>query len=320
MPQLLPTTAMILSAGLGTRMGALSNYYPKPLLPVLGVPIIEHSIIALRNAGVRRFVVNLFHRGAQLRAHLEGRAMDLGVSFAFVEEPILLGTGGGVKNAEPLLGSEPFWLLNGDVLIEVDLPAVWAFHQEKKGDATLVLRQPSVHESYGKLSLGKDKKISGILDTGIHTSSPLMFTGLQIVEPRFLKHLSVEPSCIIRQGYVPHFERDLALYGYELGAGKWYDVGTAERLYWVNRELLSEIRSGKRVKPVDYDVSSSSVVMDRGVLSRATVAESIVGEGVSCTQGNASIRRAVVFSAASVGGVVEQGLFWADQELRFGEE
>ncbi len=107
-----PDTAMILAAGKGARMRPLTDSVPKPLLSVRGRPLIDHILDRLTEAGVRRVVVNLHHLAPQLRAHLDGRT-ELDIDYSD-ESDALLETGGGVKRALPLLGEDPFFVVNGD--------------------------------------------------------------------------------------------------------------------------------------------------------------------------------------------------------------
>ncbi|MBN8280904.1 MAG: nucleotidyltransferase family protein, partial [Gammaproteobacteria bacterium] len=107
--------ALILAAGRGERMRPLTNDQPKPLLPAGGQPLIDYHVQALARAGIRELVVNLSWQGAKLRAHL-GDGQRYGVRFAFSEEgPEPLETGGGILHALPLLGADPFWVVNGDI-------------------------------------------------------------------------------------------------------------------------------------------------------------------------------------------------------------
>ncbi len=105
---------MILAAGRGTRLAPLTHHTPKPMLKLAGTPLIGHQLRWLAEAGIREVVINLHHLGEQIEAYLgDGRAH--GVAVAYSREPVLLETGGGVVKALPLLGDEPFWLLNGDI-------------------------------------------------------------------------------------------------------------------------------------------------------------------------------------------------------------
>ncbi|MEM7080177.1 MAG: nucleotidyltransferase family protein [Pseudomonadota bacterium] len=110
---------MILAAGRGSRLRPLTDTTPKPMLPIGGKPLIEWQIEKLAAAGVTGVVINLHHLGEQIREHLDdGSRFDLEIAYS--EESALLETGGGVVQALPLLGDEPFWLLNGDIWSDFD--------------------------------------------------------------------------------------------------------------------------------------------------------------------------------------------------------
>ena len=111
--------AMILAAGRGSRLAALTEKTPKPLLPVHGKPLIERQIEQLKAAGLTDLVINLHHLGDQIVGAL-GDGTHLGVSISYSQEDSPLETGGGVKYALPLLGNEPFVLLNGDIWTDFD--------------------------------------------------------------------------------------------------------------------------------------------------------------------------------------------------------
>lgn len=118
-------TAMILAAGEGRRLAPLTNTTPKPMLDIHGKPLIVHQLGWLKQAGIKRVVVNLFHLGEQIQKAL-GSGERFGLEILYSNEPELLETGGGIAFAQPLLGSDPFLLLNGDIWTNFDfrrLPA-----------------------------------------------------------------------------------------------------------------------------------------------------------------------------------------------------
>ena len=106
--------AMILAAGRGTRLAPLTEAMPKPMIPIASEPLIVHQLRWLHRAGIRDVVINLHHLGEQIRDHI-GRGGDFGVRVQYSVEEELLETGGGILKALPMLGPEPFLVLNGDV-------------------------------------------------------------------------------------------------------------------------------------------------------------------------------------------------------------
>ena len=115
--------AMILAAGRGTRLAPLTDTTPKPMLPVRGKPLIEWQLAKLREAGFTDIVINLHHLGEQIEAFV-GTGERFGVRAEYSREASLLETGGGIVNALPLLGPEPFLVLNGDILTDFDFTAL----------------------------------------------------------------------------------------------------------------------------------------------------------------------------------------------------
>src|SRR5579883_2046619 len=109
--------AIILAAGLGTRLRPLTNNLPKPLLPIAGAPLIVWNLLLLRRHGVTEVIVNLHHLGHLIEQEL-GDGSRFGMTLAYSHEPVILGTGGGIKQAEPFFKGEPFLVLNGDTLLE----------------------------------------------------------------------------------------------------------------------------------------------------------------------------------------------------------
>jgi NDP-sugar pyrophosphorylase family protein len=141
--------AMVLAAGLGTRLGPLTEERPKPLLPLLDLLLLHFPLLLLRQAGIREVTVNLHHLGDQIRARM-GDGADLGLSVRYSEEkPRLLGTGGGIKRARERLEGGTFVVLNGDTLVDVDLPAVIAEHARSGAVATMLLSEARPERDFG---------------------------------------------------------------------------------------------------------------------------------------------------------------------------
>ena len=180
-----PDTAMILAAGLGTRMRPLTDNCPKPLLPINGRPMIDLALDHAVAAGVRRAVVNLHYLGGMIRDHLVGRAVP---EIVFSEEqPEILGTGGGIALALPLLGSAPFYTINSDAVWigPNPLEALAAAWEPGRMDALLLLAPRERARSYTRAG---DFFLSGEGDTpvwrGDAGTAPMVFTGAQIIAPR----------------------------------------------------------------------------------------------------------------------------------------
>ena len=156
---------MILAAGLGTRLRPLTNTIPKPLLPIAGTPLIVWNLLLLKRHGFHDVVINLHHLGPMIEQAF-GNGSRYGLRIIYSHEPVILGTGGGLKQAEPHFSGESVLVLNGDTLVELDLGALCAFHQQRDAVATLVLRKDPEAARWGLVEMDSDNRIVRITGRG----------------------------------------------------------------------------------------------------------------------------------------------------------
>lgn len=175
------TAAMVLAAGFGTRMGALTRDRPKPLIEVAGKALIDHALDAALAAGVAKAVVNLHYRGEQIADHLAGRAAP---EIAFSPEEEILETGGGVKRALPLIGAAPFFCLNADAIWtgEAPLPTLASVWDGAAGALLHLVRREDAlgHKGAGDFFQDPDGRLAR---RGDAAEAPYVFTGAQILDP-----------------------------------------------------------------------------------------------------------------------------------------
>ena len=225
--------AMILAAGLGTRLRPLTEKIPKPLIPLAGKPLIVWNLLLLRQHGIKDVMINLHYLGQLIEQEL-GDGSQWGLCIRYSPEPVLLGTGGGIKNVESFFEGESLLILNGDTVIDLDLTKVMAEHSARGGVATMVLREDPEVDRWGVVETTADHRVVRINGRG-RTSPPLesqllryMFAGVHIVDYRVLRHCpSGQPSSII-DGYVAELEQNSVVHGH-LTTGYWSDIGTLER-------------------------------------------------------------------------------------------
>lgn len=221
-------TAMILAAGFGTRMGALTRDRPKPLLPVAGRALIDHALDIAAEAGIRRVVVNLHYRGDQIRAHLASRRAP---AIAFSEEqPQILDTGGGIAQAMPMLGRRPFAVLNSDAVFAGPNPLfmLLAGWRPEDMDALMLLVPVSRARAYARAGdFFLPAEGAAPVRRGDAAAAPFVFTGAQILSPRALDGA---PSGAFSLNLV----WDELIAARRLSAliypGEWVDVGTPDGL------------------------------------------------------------------------------------------
>ena len=238
-------TAMVLAAGLGTRMRPLTNARPKPLVPVDGKALIDHALDDLAAAGVETAVVNVHYLAEMAEAHLEGRESPrVRISD---ERAALLETGGGLKKARPLLGEGPVFCTNTDqVFVDgPEGPAALRLAQSfdpARMDALLLLQPAGDAPGYdgkGDFSLDAEGRL---IRRGNATSAPFVFTGLQIIDTRLLDHA---PDGPFSTNLLWNAALDAGrLYGM-VHDGRWMHVGSPAGLQEAERRL-ADIARGTR--------------------------------------------------------------------------
>src|SRR5262249_47345306 len=197
--------AMVLAAGRGTRLAPLTDQLPKPLMPVAGTPLLARILEFLRAGGIDEVVINLHHLGALIEQEI-GDGTRFGLRVRYSWEPQILDTGGGIKQAEPLLAGEPFVVANGDSLLELPLRDVIEFHRPRGGVGTMVVRPAPDAADWGLIELdGEDRvrRVVGLPDGPV--DAPLrgfMFPGLHVFEPRIFDWMQPGASySVIREIY-----------------------------------------------------------------------------------------------------------------------
>ena len=290
--------ALLLCAGLGTRLRPLTDERPKPLVPVLDRPLAAFAIDHLAAAGVRRVVANAFHLAEQIEPALAplcaARAMELTV----LREPTLLGTGGAIRHALAQLGDE-FVVFNGDVLARPDLARATEVHRTLGARVTMVLREDPRATALGAIELDAQGRVRRILDEGPPADLPTrrcVFTGVYVVSSAAAADLP-EEGCVVRHTLRRLLARGEVVAGV-LDDGPWFDLGTLERYAEVNFALATGALRWPSVTPpidgvyapswADHSMLSAPVVIGTGALvaPAATLARAIVWDG-------ATVRRSV---------------------------
>ena len=230
--------AMILAAGLGTRLRPLTDQIPKPLMPVVGVPNIVRIIERLKEAGIEEIVINTHWQPESLKARL-GIGDALGVHITYSDEPTLLGTGGGIRKALPYLGRDGFVVINGDALFAPDFKRILQFHKTHGGPATMVLRPDPQAERYGAVGIDAANRIRRLVWAGEQTTDlqTYMFCGVHVLESDIATALP-EQGCIVRNTYIPRIEEDRPVFGI-VDDSYFCDLGTPERFLDANIQLVT---------------------------------------------------------------------------------
>ena len=226
---------MILAAGLGERMRPLTDHTPKPLLRVGGVPLLEHHIRRLVAAGLSELVINVSHLAEQIVEYF-GDGSRWGATIIWSHESEPLETAGGIINALPLLGSETFMLVNGDVWTDFPFFQLSERTLDDRRGAYLVLVDNPAQHPVGDFVLATDGHLSLIP----HEGTGLTYSGLGLYSPGFFAGIPAGKSAL-----KPLLDRAidrLCLSG-EYYGGSWVDVGTPARLAALNLEVGHQARN-----------------------------------------------------------------------------
>lgn len=217
-----PHRAMLLAAGRGERLRPITDTVPKPLVTVAGKPLIAYHLEALARAGIRDVVINLSWLGEKIRTAL-GDGARYGMHIAYSDEgPVPLETGGGIHRALPLLGPEPFLVVNADVWTDMDFSR--ALTLDSDADAWLLLAPNPPHHPRGDFGLSGDFVVESEADR-------FTYTGIGVYRPQFFAGCAAGKFPLL-----PLLKRAIAarrLRG-EVYRGEWLDIGSPERLAWLD--------------------------------------------------------------------------------------
>lgn len=219
--------AMILAAGFGNRLRPLTETTPKPLLEVGGKPLLQYHLEALAAAGITDIVINTSWLAEQIEDYF-GDGSDFGVTIRWSREVEPLETGGGIANALPLLGSEPFLVINGDVWTDFPLHSL---SLQNDADAHLIMVENPKHNSHGDFAV-VDSLVS--YDGG----PKYTFSGISVFRPAlFMASLAATASsCFALRDVIGPAIVSSRVTGI-VYTGQWWDIGTVERLSQLNQKL-----------------------------------------------------------------------------------
>jgi NDP-sugar pyrophosphorylase family protein len=276
--------AMILSAGYGTRLWPLTEDRTKPAIPILGKPLVGYVAEYLAGYGCDQIVVNLHHRPESVRRTL-GDGSKFGVKLHYVEEPEILGTSGGIDNARGLLDRDTFIVVNGKIITDINLHAALETHRRTRALATLVVLPNASCERFSivKAKEGTLQGFGGMPDAAefIGKDPPLMFTGIQILEPAIFDYI---PRSVFSHSTTDVYPQAVAAgerIAVHVAEGNWHELSTLQRYLDISLQLLSQ--------------SGADVAMgtDCRISANAEVRQAILWDNVIVEEG-ARVSRAIL--------------------------
>jgi len=230
--------AVILVGGPGTRLQPLTFNVPKSLVPVLNRPVMEHMIAYLRQFGVEDVILTLNYLPDAIRDYF-GDGNDFGVRLTYCFEKDPLGTAGAIKNAAQYLDG-PFIVLNGDIFTEMDLADMYSFHARSKARATIALTWVDNPGAFGVVETDEKSKVRAFIEKpppGTETTNWIN-AGTYILEPEVRSYIPSGRHYMFEKGLFPGLlDAGEPVFGFSY-RGYWLDMGTLNKYFWLNVDLL----------------------------------------------------------------------------------
>jgi mannose-1-phosphate guanylyltransferase / phosphomannomutase len=232
--------AVVMAGGEGTRLRPMTSSMPKPLLPVVNRPIMEHVLRLLRKHGLTETVVTVQFLASLVRNYF-GDGEELGMSLYYANEDTPLGTAGSVKNAEAQLADDSFLVISGDALTDIDLSALIEYHREKKALVTVCLTRVPDPLEFGITITDEDGRVERFLEkpTWGQVFSDTVNTGIYVMEPEVLGYIEPGEQVDWSGDVFPKLLAEgKSVYGY-VAEGYWEDVGTHESYLKAQADVLT---------------------------------------------------------------------------------
>jgi MurNAc alpha-1-phosphate uridylyltransferase len=234
---------MLLAAGLGSRLGSITQSTPKCLVEVAGKPILEWNLRKLESAGARNIVINLHYLTEQVADFLDSYTAQSMTSVQRSYEPELYNTGGGLRAAQKFFsGQKPILVMNADILCSVDLSALYSEHESDENIATLVTRRPEeprvlIFDQPEGILTGWRNRGNGseelLSSPSCSSQSPEErgFCGIQVVSPQISPYLGEpEEKRSLIAAYLDAKREDASVREFRADEAYWFDIGTPEQL------------------------------------------------------------------------------------------
>lgn len=314
--------AIIMAGGEGSRLRPLTCDIPKPMVPLVNKPVMEHTVDLLREVGWNDIGVTLQYLPQEIIDYF-GNGSRFNVKMQYFIEDIPLGTAGSVKNASKLI-KDTFLVISGDALTDFDLKRALAFHKEKGSWATLILKQVNIPLEYGVVITEPGGGITRFLEKPGwgEVFSDTVNTGIYILEPQVLDYIPPNKKFDFSKDLFPLLmEQGKPMYGYQ-AEGYWCDIGSLEQYHQANIDIMlgkagikglrenraaENIWLGKNVRISDKaQIQGPVIIGDNCVIGDNARIGPFAVLGSHCKVGaNASVARSVLWNGVSVGPVAQ---------------
>lgn len=314
--------AMILAAGLGTRLRPLTDEVSKPMVQLGGRPCIEHTVLLLKEHGVTDIMINLYYKPELIQNHL-GDGSKYGLNICYSLEKDLMGTAGGLKKVEEFFKAGSILIISGDALTDINLTEFYYFHKEKGGIASLALKNVHDPREFGVVLLDDNGRINKFQEKpkDVAPISTKANTGIYIFEPEIFDYIPKDTFYDFGKQVFPDLLlKGQAMYGFETRS-YWCDVGNLDVYKSVQFDILAGIvkvnMPGKKFENCIWINRKIDIHPDTEIIGPVFIGEEciiergakIYGPTVLCNGSiigkNAVVKRSIVLEGAYVGDNAE---------------
>ncbi len=216
-----------MAGGFGSRLYPLTVARPKPMIPLINKPVLAHILNLLKRHGFSDVVITVRYLASQIQEYF-GDGTQYGLTIHYGEEEAPLGTAGGVKNAQHFLDDQPFLVISGDALTDINLTKLIQFHRERRALATMALKEVKKPCEYGVVLTARDGRITHYYEKPDceQAASHTVNTGIYVLEPEVLNALQTNTTYDFSNDVFPRFLQDNARFFGHKARGYWRDIGT----------------------------------------------------------------------------------------------
>lgn len=311
-----------MAAGYGTRLEPLTIAVPKPMVPIVNLPTMQHNLELLKRYGFKEIVANIHYHPEQIENYF-GDGYSFGVNLAYSFEEELLGTAGGVRRMAVDIADvqETFLILSSDALTDINLKRVVDFHKKKKALVTVALSKVSDPSDFGVAIKDQEGKIIGFQEKPKpeEAKSDLANAGVYVMEPEILKMIPPGFYDFGKQLFPALISEKAAVYGYPM-VEYWSDVGGLEKYIQSSYDAMKGI---VQIRVPGKRVASSTWIGERGRIDESARFEGAVIVGGRCRIGrDVYIRDAVIGDKCVIedGTVITGSVLWSDTVIESGVE
>jgi len=274
---------ILLVGGMGTRLKPLTNESPKPMLPVAGLPVTEHQILAAKRAGIHTLVLATSYLADVFTPYFgDGSKWGIKILYAVEKEP--LGTGGAIRNAaELLIGDEPIVIFNGDVLSRHSIAEQIKFHQDKKADVTLHLIEVDDARAFGCVPTDAAGQVTAFLEKMENPVTNFINAGCYVFSPDVMNEIPLGAVVSVeRETFPALIAQHRPVFAYKEQA-YWLDVGTPAALFKGSRDLVAGpylAMAGATIAPGAVITGGTAIGAHTSIADGCQIDDCIIGDNV----------------------------------------